>query len=55
MNHMAYFFAALFASDRWQNDWEVRKRVHSKARAVVVFDRVMAQSVEGDGLGRPAQ
>lgn len=54
MNRLGFFFAALYASDRWQHDWEQGGRLHSKARAVVVFDRVMAESIEGDGLGQSA-
>lgn len=55
MNHLGYFFAALYGSDRWQHDWETRKRLYSKARAVFVFDRVMAERhCEGDGLRQKA-
>ena len=39
--HLASVFGALYASEGWWASWHKSKRLHSKARAIVVFDRVL--------------
>lgn len=48
------FFAALYVSEGWYSAWLTRKdRPHYRARAVVIFDRIMAG--EDHRLGGGAQ
>ena len=35
------FFAALYVSEGWYENWRWTSRPHSRARAVVLFDRVL--------------
>ena len=43
MNQAYYtrFFAALYLSEGWYDYFARSKRIHARARAVVLFDRVM--------------
>ena len=42
MTHLERLFAALYVSDGWYEGWATYgKRLHYKARAVVLFDRVL--------------
>lgn len=41
MTHLERLFAALWVSDVWYLAWHEKHRIHYKARAVVVFDRVL--------------
>lgn len=41
MNHLAQFFAALYVSEGWYEGWIRTGRIHRRARAVVLFDRVL--------------
>jgi len=41
MTHMERLLAALYVSEVWWASWLLRKKLHYKARAVVVFDRVL--------------
>lgn len=39
--YFARFFAALYLSEGWYDYYARSKRIHARARAVVLFDRVM--------------
>ena len=42
------YFAALFIGDHWYRAWEEgRCGIHAKARAVVLFDRVLNGEFKG--------
>lgn len=41
MTHLERLYAALWVSEVWNIAWHERGRIHHKARAVVVFDRVL--------------
>jgi len=40
---MTLFFAGLYLSEGWYEHWRVTGSLHSKARALVLFDRVITQ------------
>jgi len=42
-NHLALLFAALYISEGWCDNWIRTKKIYSKARAMVLFDRVINQ------------
>ena len=48
MTHLERLCAALWVSEVWNIAWYENRRIHHKARAVVVFDRVlnMTEGVE---------
>lgn len=52
MTHLERLYAALWVSEVWNLAWHERGRIHYKARAVVVFDRVlnMAEGVEHEAI-----
>lgn len=39
--NQALLFAALWVSEIWFDAWRVHGRIHSRARGIVVFDRVL--------------
>ena len=39
--YCARFFAAMWLSEGWYDYYARSKRIHARARAVVLFDRVM--------------
>lgn len=41
MNHLAWLFAALYVSEGWYDNWMLRGKIHSKARAMVLYDRAL--------------
>ena len=41
MTHLERLYAALWVSEVWDVAWHENNRIHYKARAVVVFDRVL--------------
>jgi hypothetical protein len=43
--HFALLFAALYISEGWYDNWRRTKKVYSKARAIVLFDRVINQEI----------
>ena len=46
MGDMARFFAALYISEGWYDGWlRHPRRIHWKARAVVLFDRVLCDDL----------
>lgn len=42
-DHLALLFAALYISEGWYDRWLRTKNLHSKARAMVLYDRVLNQ------------
>lgn len=52
MTHLERLYAALWVSEVWNLAWHEKHRIHYKARAVVVFDRVlnMAEGVEHEAI-----
>ena len=52
MTHLERLFAALWISEVWNAAWHENHRIHHKARAVVVFDRVlnMTEGVEHEAI-----
>ena len=48
-NHFALLFAALYISEAWYDNWLRTKRIHSKARAMVLYDRVLNQEQRSIG------
>ena len=57
----ARFFAALWLSEAWYLDWIRTRRLHRRARAVVLYDRVLCGEMErherysADALVSPAR
>jgi len=56
MMHEAIVFAALYVSEGWYTLWESRgmlkrgaRPLYYKARALVVYDRILAQQSQGEG------
>ena len=47
MTHMERFFAALYVSEGWYDGWLAKpeRRIHWKARALVLFDRVLCDDL----------
>lgn len=46
MTHMERFFSALYVSEGWYDSWlRNPKRIHRKARAMVLFDRVLCDDL----------
>ena len=45
----AWVFAALYVSEGWYDTWVRRKSLHAKARAVVLYDRVLNKGVGYNG------
>lgn len=39
------FFAGLYLSEIWYSRWESHGSIHAKARAIVLFDRVITQRI----------
>ena len=45
-NNLGLLFAALYVSEGWYDNWRRHpNRIHSKARAMVLFDRVLNQEM----------
>jgi hypothetical protein len=44
-NHFELLFAALYMSEAWYDNWLRTKKLHSKARAMVLFDRVLNEEI----------
>lgn len=44
-DHFALLFAALYISEGWYDNWLRTKKVYSKARAIVLFDRVINKEI----------
>jgi hypothetical protein len=44
-DHLALLFAALYVSEGWYDNWTRTKKLHSKTRALVLFDRVLNQEM----------
>jgi hypothetical protein len=42
---LGLLFAALYISEVWYGNWVRTKRLHSKTRALVLFDRVLNQEM----------
>ena len=42
----ARFFAAMWLSEGWHERWLIFRRPHYRARAAVVFDRMMAGEID---------
>lgn len=40
---MSRLFAALYVSDRWYFRWQHTGLLHNKARAIVLFDRILTR------------
>ena len=38
---MELFFAAMWISEGWYESWRSTRSLHSKARGIVMFDRVL--------------
>lgn len=38
---MTLLYAALWVSEGWYEHWRIKERIHSKARGIVLFDRVL--------------
>jgi hypothetical protein len=46
---MERLFAALYVSETWYSGWLFNpKRLHHKARAIVLYDRVLTGRIGGD-------
>jgi trimethylamine:corrinoid methyltransferase-like protein len=43
--NMALFFAAMYHSESWYEHWRITGNLHSKARAIVLFDRVLNERI----------
>lgn len=47
----AWVFAALYVSEGWYDSWvRNNKKLHSKARAIVLYDRVLNKGITTDGM-----
>jgi hypothetical protein len=51
LTHLERLFAALYVSEVWYAGWEVyrlgrQRRLHHKARAMVLFDRVLTERMD---------
>ncbi|WP_180838871.1 hypothetical protein [Variovorax sp. RO1] len=44
--NQALYFAALWVSECWYEAWRDEGRLHSKARGIVVFDRVLNGEIQ---------
>lgn len=44
--HMALLFSALYVSEGWYDKYKRVDSVHAKARAMVLFDRVLNQELD---------
>lgn len=40
---------ALFLSEGWYENWRIRGQLHSKARGIVLFDRVITERIPYKG------
>lgn len=41
--NLTVLFAALWVSEVWYESWRQTGRLHSKARGIVIFDRVLTE------------
>lgn len=45
--HFMLLFAALYLSEGWYETWvQNSKRLHAKARAIVLYDRALNEDIE---------